>query len=97
DPMTASSIGRGDPDTRRAPADAIARIRQGYRDSVRQLDAWLARLLERLDDAGMLEDTVLIVTSDHGENLGESGMLGHNYSLDDRLLRVPFATHGPCS
>src|SRR5207249_6102082 len=34
-------------------------------------------------------------TSDHGENLGEGGLMGHSFSLDDRLLRVPLVAAGP--
>ena len=71
------------------PDDVLSRMRHLYGRSIRQMDDWLARLLERLDGAGLLEDTIVIITSDHGENLGESGLLGHAFSLDDRLIRVP--------
>ncbi|HVU73310.1 MAG TPA: sulfatase-like hydrolase/transferase [Mycobacteriales bacterium] len=77
------------------PPDAVARMRAGYRGGVLAADAWLGRLLERLDAAGLLDDTVVIVTSDHGENLGESGRIGHAYWLDDRLVHVPLVVRGP--
>ena len=77
------------------PDGALERMRALYAASVRLLDDWLARLLEDLDRRGILEETIVIVTADHGENLGENGMLGHSFSLDERLLRVPFVTAGP--
>jgi arylsulfatase A-like enzyme len=75
--------------------DALERMRQLYGDSVRLLDDWLASLLEDLDAASLLDSTLVIVTSDHGENLGEAGLMGHAYSLDDRLIHVPFIAAGP--
>ncbi|HUY64437.1 MAG TPA: sulfatase [Acidimicrobiales bacterium] len=74
------------------PEAALARMRHLYRRSIRYMDDWLGRILETLEQHGLLEDTVVVVTSDHGENLGESNLLGHAFSLDDRLVRVPFVT-----
>ena len=37
----------------------------------------------------------MIVTSDHGENFGEGGLIGHAFSLDQRLTRVPLVLAGP--
>ena len=77
------------------PAEALERMRHLYDRSVRQLDAWVADTLTALDDAGKLDDTLILVCSDHGENFGEGGLLGHAYSLDERLLHVPFIARGP--
>ena len=52
-------------------------------------------MLTALDDAGKLDDTLVLVCSDHGENFGEGGLLGHAYSLDERLLHVPLIASGP--
>lgn len=79
------------------PDGARERMRHLYARSVLSMDDWLARLLGRLDDAGVLDETLVILTSDHGENLGEAGMLGHALSLDDRLIRVPLIASGPGS
>jgi arylsulfatase A-like enzyme len=70
-------------------------MRRLYADSVRQADEWLGGVLDDLDGAGLLDDTVVIVSSDHGENLGEGGLITHAYSLDDRLIHVPLVTAGP--
>jgi arylsulfatase A-like enzyme len=90
--LTLESIWKTSLGMRQIPADALARMRRLYRASVSAMDAWLGRLLQRLDEAGLLSDTIVIVTSDHGENLGECGFIGHCFSLDDRLLHVPFVT-----
>jgi arylsulfatase A-like enzyme len=77
------------------PEDALARMRDLYAGAIRYLDDWLGSTLDALDASGLLDDTLVIVTSDHGENFGEDGLMGHAFSLDDRLLRVPFVAAGP--
>ena len=72
---------------------------------MRRLYAGVGPLHGRLARAGargarrarLLDDTLVIVTSDHGENLGEGGLVGHAFSLDDRLIRVPFVDGRPAS
>ena len=77
------------------PLAATHRMRHLYGAAVAMMDAWVGRVGELLAHRGELADTVLIVTSDHGENLGECGRLGHTLSLDERLLRVPLVAAGP--
>lgn len=73
------------------PEEALERMRHLYACAIRQLDDWLARVLDEVD----LDETLVIVCSDHGENFGEGGLIGHAFSLDDRLTRVPFVAAGP--
>jgi arylsulfatase A-like enzyme len=80
---------------RTPPPRALRRMRHLYARSVSAMDAWVGRVLEELDRRKLLDDTIVVVTSDHGENLGEGHLLGHGLSLDDRLLRVPFIAAGP--
>jgi arylsulfatase A-like enzyme len=77
------------------PDPALARMRHLYEQSIRYMDDWLGRILEALDQRGALEDTIVLVTSDHGENFGEGGLLAHCFSLDERLIHVPLVVHGP--
>jgi arylsulfatase A-like enzyme len=77
------------------PDETLERLRRLYRASIRYMDDWLAELLERLDRAGVLDDTLVIVTSDHGENFGEGDLIAHAFSLDNRLIHVPFVAAGP--
>lgn len=77
------------------PDHALARMRHLYARSVRLMDDWLADLLGELDRAGALDETLVILTSDHGENFGEGGLMGHAFSLDQRLTHVPLVAAGP--
>ncbi len=74
---------------------ALARMRYLYGRSVAYADDWLGSVLESLEACGLLEETLVIVTSDHGENLGENALFGHAFSLDERLIHVPFVAAGP--
>ncbi len=77
------------------PDDALARMRHLYTREISIMDDWLANVLEAMDRNKVLDDTLVIVTSDHGENLGEGRLIGHAFSLDDRLIHVPLAVAGP--
>jgi arylsulfatase A-like enzyme len=59
------------------------------------LDRATAALLDGLDARGVLDDTVVVVTSDHGENLGERGMYEHRWDLHDTLVHVPLVVRYP--
>lgn len=70
-------------------------IRGVYDAALLDLDIITRDLVGQLDHAGLLDDTVVIITSDHGENLGDHHMFGHKYSLFDTLLNVPLVIHYP--
>jgi arylsulfatase A-like enzyme/Tfp pilus assembly protein PilF len=61
--------------------------------------AWTDELIGRLDDTlarlGMRDDTLLVLTSDHGEALGEHGEAVHGFFLYEATLRVPLIARGP--
>jgi arylsulfatase A-like enzyme len=81
-----------------APAPAVElaeELRTSYYEGARWVDAQLRELVATLERHGALENTVLIVTSDHGESFGEHGMLGHSRQLYDEMLRVPLVIVGP--
>lgn len=59
-------------------------------------DTLLGRLFDGLQELGVKDDTLIIVTSDHGEEFGEiEGRVGHQLSLSDRLLHVPLIVRFP--
>jgi hypothetical protein len=66
-----------------------------YDGEIAFLDAHLGRLLQFMRDRRLLERTLLIVTSDHGEYFGEHGLLGHPAVLYEPVLRVPLIVHLP--
>src|SRR5262249_10554819 len=66
-----------------------------YDGEIAFVDAQLARLLRALDDQGRLAHTVVLVTADHGESLGEHGEGTHGLSVYDATLKVPWTMAGP--
>ena len=50
-----------------------------------------------LRQRGTLDRTLLIITSDHGENIGDHGLMSHAYSLHDTLIHVPLIVRYPLS
>lgn len=80
---------------RQVPVEAFERMRHLYRRAAAYLDQWLADVLAALDRKGILDETLVIVTSDHGENFGEAGLIAHGFSVDERLIQVPLVMRGP--
>ena len=60
-----------------------------YDDCIAYLDRRLGVLLEELGKRGVLDDTLVIVTSDHGEHLGDHRLFFHGCSLYRQLVEVP--------
>lgn len=73
----------------------VAMLRSAYRDCIRGLDRRVGQLLDRLRDAGELDNTLVIVTADHGEHFGEQGLFLHGNSLYQSLLHVPLIAVWP--
>ena len=67
----------------------------GYYGMVAQLDHAIGRVLDTLDERGLADDTLVIVTTDHGEFLGEHQMIFKGPFGYDSLLRVPLLVRGP--
>ncbi len=59
------------------------------------LDRATKGLFALLAERGLLDTSVVILTSDHGENLGEHGQLDHKYNIYDTLIRVPLLVRYP--
>ncbi len=55
----------------------------------------MGEVFEGLRTSGLLDRTLVIVTSDHGESFGEHGVLGHGWCLYDDLLHVPLIVRLP--
>jgi arylsulfatase A-like enzyme len=74
---------------------SLARLRQLYDADLRTLDDKLDVLLDRFRDAGVLDDALVVLVSDHGEHLGEFGLVGHQFSVFDSVVSVPLAIQFP--
>jgi arylsulfatase A-like enzyme len=68
---------------------------QRYLREVRRVDKELGRLFDFLSTSGLQKNSVVIVTSDHGEAFGEHGMNFHARLVYEEVLRVPLLIHGP--
>lgn len=67
----------------------------GYDNAICSLDEEIASLLKTLESQGRLKNTLVIITSDHGEMLGEHGIFDHGNSLYEQVLRVPLIMSMP--
>ena len=65
--------------------------REAYEGAIAYLDAEIGRLLDRLAGDGTLDNTLVIITSDHGEEFGEHAVFDHGNSLYMEGLHVPLA------
>lgn len=69
--------------------------RQGYYAMVSEVDHHVGRILKRLDDLELADDTLVLFTSDHGEWLGEHLRYGKGYPAHDCVSRVPCLLRWP--
>jgi arylsulfatase A-like enzyme len=80
---------------RELSADEIALKQNQYDGGIAYVDVEIARLLAALDARGQLDNTVVIVTSDHGEHWGEHQRLSHGRTMYRQELQVPLVMTGP--
>lgn len=74
----------------------VERVRELYAAELTWMDAWIGRLLNKLDDLGLADSTVVHYSSDHGIVLGEKGLLGKdNSTLGSEIHRVPYMIRHP--
>ncbi len=73
----------------------ILMARDWYDDSIAYLDEQLGRLLRRLESERLLDNTVVIITSDHGEGFGDHGTVGHSYGVYLEEIGVPLVILAP--
>jgi arylsulfatase A-like enzyme len=71
------------------------RERAAYDGAIAYMDRELGRLLDELQQRGLLNETIVIVTSDHGEMFGENGLHSHGTSLHRLVLEVPLFVLAP--
>lgn len=74
--------------------ESITRMRQGYYALLSYVDAKVGRLVDALEQQGLLENTVVMFTGDHGDMLGEKGMI-QKRSFYEWSSRIPMIMCGP--
>ena len=76
--------------------DADVRHIQGHYDgALAHMDRQLGVFLDALDARGKLDNTLVIITADHGEDLLDHGFMNHRTGLTDSITRVPLVVVGP--
>jgi choline-sulfatase len=104
-PKTSLSYEDSDPHSRRLrhvcetdrtpPTEQQVRnARHAYYGALSYVDAQFGAMLDALNDTGLADDTIVIVTSDHGEMLGERG-LWYKMTFFEGGVRVPLIVHAP--
>jgi arylsulfatase len=81
-----------------APPEAAAQLTEvieRYDATVAFADEQIGRLLDELRELGVADRTIVLVTADHGEPLGQRGHLTHGMSLHEEIVHVPMILHVP--
>jgi len=89
---TLASIMEGGRPVGRADLDRLTAL---YAGAVTYMDAQIGRLLQDLGRRDPTRGTLVVFTSDHGEEFAEHGDLGHIHTLHEELVRIPLIIAGP--
>lgn len=73
----------------------LARGHTSYEDEVKRIDKCLGVFKNELEKLNLLEKSIVVLTSDHGDSLGEEGRYGHAYTIYPEVLRIPLIMHLP--
>lgn len=73
----------------------LLELRQRYEREVEAVDEAVGQIVSMLKWRGLYDDTIVIVTSAHGEALGDHGRIGHDVNLFDEMLHVPLIVRLP--
>lgn len=82
-------------DLKEFDATALKRLGDLYDAEIRALDRAVGDLVDELRRTGALENTLLVVTADHGENLGDHGLMDHMFSIHKTIRHVPLLVRWP--
>lgn len=75
--------------------DTLDRAEALYDGEVAYTDAAIGRLLDGLEARGLAEDTIVVITGDHGEEFGDHGGFEHGHTVYDELTHVPLLVRAP--
>ena len=76
-------------------SEAVRNRMRRYDSEIGYADHHIGMLLDRLDNLGLSENTLVALLSDHGEGLGEQGFVGHGRWLYESTVRVPWIMRFP--
>ncbi len=92
--------GKTDPRWPKHPGDLkdradLRRMIDGYDTGVRYVDDQVGKIVRWLKDVGVYEETAIIISADHGENLGELGIYGEHATADAITTHIPMIIRWP--
>ncbi|HLU23883.1 MAG TPA: sulfatase [Bacillaceae bacterium] len=67
----------------------------GYDTAIRHVDDHVGKILEALEEQGILDETIIVISADHGENQGELNIYGDHQTADHITSRIPCIVAGP--
>jgi arylsulfatase A-like enzyme len=86
--VTANRTGRASPST-------IAELEARYRGNLRYVDAAVGALIDQLEREGWYDDSMIVLMADHGDAFFKHARFGHNTTLYDDMIRIPFMIKFP--
>jgi hypothetical protein len=66
-----------------------------YASRLKRIDGCFGTFIDKLKSTGLYESSIVILTADHGDSLGEQGRWGHAYSIYPEIMRIPMIIHVP--
>jgi arylsulfatase A-like enzyme len=73
----------------------LRRMVDGYDCGIAYMDSHIGRILDALEEKGVMDDLAVIITSDHGENMGEFAIYGEHATADQPTCRIPMIVRWP--
>lgn len=80
---------------RQVSVDGLRPLFNRYRNSLHYIDEQLGRIIDQLRESDLLDDTLVFITGDHGEEFGEMGFHGHNVNFDRYQAQSLMVAHIP--
>jgi arylsulfatase A-like enzyme len=77
------------------PGESYPGFYEPYAARLRQLDLCWGKFHQFLKKSGLYDNSIVILTSDHGDLLGEGGMWGHGFGLFQKMIEIPIIIHLP--
>lgn len=88
-------VGYARRDMKKPPAELLDPMKKAYNDEIEHLDTHLGALIKGLKDRGLYDDSVIMLTSDHGEEFLEHEGWWHGNTLYDEQIKIPLLVKLP--
>lgn len=75
--------------------EGLRRVIDGYDCGIRYMDEHIGMIFRDLEEQGVMDDLVVIITADHGENMGELGIYAEHGTADQGTCRIPMIIRWP--